>query len=185
MLIHYLGQQQYYAPPPTSSPPAQTAQAQYYPPPPQQTPPQATAYPPPPQQSSPQQSATYAPPPHAAQPPNFSHRTSYQQPAVASPPPAPAGPPEYHSPPSGAGGYPQEKQEMFDTNDQSALDHGAAPAAHFVGASATQDDVGTFNGGSFRISHRDSNTILTIQLAHGCPLTAKPGKSSSSRIQSI
>lgn len=32
-----------------------------------------------------------------------------------------------------------------------------------------------FNGGSYRISHRDSNTILTIQLAMGCPLGAKPG----------
>lgn len=37
------------------------------------------------------------------------------------------------------------------------------------------DDVGTFNGGSYRISHRDSNTIVTLQLAMGCPLTAKPG----------
>jgi len=37
------------------------------------------------------------------------------------------------------------------------------------------DDVGTFNGGSFRISHRDSNTILTVQLAIGCPLNIKPG----------
>ncbi|RJE19267.1 DUF124 domain protein [Aspergillus sclerotialis] len=37
------------------------------------------------------------------------------------------------------------------------------------------DDVGTFNGGSYRISHRDTNSVLTIQLAMGCPLTAKPG----------
>jgi len=35
--------------------------------------------------------------------------------------------------------------------------------------------VGTFNGGSYRISHRDSNTVLTIQLAVGCPINAKPG----------
>lgn len=41
--------------------------------------------------------------------------------------------------------------------------------------SATVDDVGTFNGGSYRISHRDCNTIITIQLAMGCPLDAKPG----------
>lgn len=40
---------------------------------------------------------------------------------------------------------------------------------------STQDDVGTFNGGSFRISHRDTNSILTLQLAMGCPLIAKPG----------
>lgn len=54
---------------------------------------------------------------------------------------------------------------------------GGAPAAgHFVGASATQEVVGTFNGGSYRISHRDTNTILTLQLAMGCPLHAKPGE---------
>ena len=54
---------------------------------------------------------------------------------------------------------------------------------HFVGAGANAapgtvaaDDVGTFNGGSFRVSHRDTNTILTIQLAMGCPFTVKPGK---------
>lgn len=52
---------------------------------------------------------------------------------------------------------------------------GAPPQGHFTGASATIDDVGTFNGGSYRISHRDSNTIVTIQLAVGCPLEAKPG----------
>jgi len=54
---------------------------------------------------------------------------------------------------------------------------GAPPAGHFIGATAAQDDVGTFNGGSYRISHRDSNTILTMQLAIGCPLVAKPGMS--------
>lgn len=35
--------------------------------------------------------------------------------------------------------------------------------------------MGTFNGGSYRISHRDTNSILTLQLAMGCPLTVKPG----------
>lgn len=35
--------------------------------------------------------------------------------------------------------------------------------------------MGTFNGGSYRISHRDTNSILTLQLAFGCPLTVKPG----------
>jgi hypothetical protein len=42
-------------------------------------------------------------------------------------------------------------------------------------SATNMDDVGTFNGGSYRISHRDTNTILTIQLAMGCPLVAKPG----------
>jgi len=57
----------------------------------------------------------------------------------------------------------------------SMLPGGAPPQGHFVGASATIDDIGTFNGGSYRISHRDTNTIVTIQLAIGCPLTVKPG----------
>jgi hypothetical protein len=63
----------------------------------------------------------------------------------------------------------------LDDNVPGNMPGGVPMQAHFVGASATQDDVGTFNGGSYRISHRDCNTILTIQLAMGCPLTAKPG----------
>lgn len=52
----------------------------------------------------------------------------------------------------------------------------SAPGGAGAGAAVlTTDDVGTFNGGSYRVSHRDTNTILTVQLAIGCPLTAKPG----------
>jgi hypothetical protein len=55
---------------------------------------------------------------------------------------------------------------------------GGAPAYDkFVGVVSTDaDDVGTFNGGSYRVSHRDTNSILTIQLAMGCPVMAKPGE---------
>jgi hypothetical protein len=63
----------------------------------------------------------------------------------------------------------------MDVSKPMNLDHGAPAAAHFVGASTTADDIGTFNGGSYRISHRDTNSIVTIQLAMGCPLTVKPG----------
>jgi hypothetical protein len=54
---------------------------------------------------------------------------------------------------------------------------GGAPAAgQFKGAQLTvADDVGTFNGGSYRISHRSTNTIITFQLAMGAPLEARPG----------
>lgn len=53
---------------------------------------------------------------------------------------------------------------------------GVPEGGQFVGTqAAAADDVGTFNGGSYRISHRDTNSILTVQLAMGCPLTAKPG----------
>lgn len=66
-------------------------------------------------------------------------------------------------------------QQALNDNAPGAMPGGAPAATHFVGAGATLDDVGTFNGGSYRVSHRDTNTIVTIQLAAGCPLTAKPG----------
>ncbi|KAB8073733.1 tryptophan RNA-binding attenuator protein-like domain-containing protein [Aspergillus leporis] len=44
-----------------------------------------------------------------------------------------------------------------------------------VVSTTSQDEVGTFNGGSYRISHRDTNSVLTMQLAMGCPIEAKPG----------
>jgi uncharacterized protein (AIM24 family) len=85
--------------------------------------------------------------------------------------------PYYPGPPADM--YPQEKQKEperpYNTSRQSTMPGGAPPQGHFTGASATVDDVGTFNGGSYRISHRDSNSIVTIQLAVGCPLEAKPG----------
>ncbi|RDL39066.1 Altered inheritance of mitochondria protein 24, mitochondrial [Venustampulla echinocandica] len=168
-------QQQHYAPPTSSPPPNQTTH-QFYPPPPQtSSPSQGGNYPPP--QATPPQQQQYAPPP------NFSHRTSYQQPAQA---PAAAAPqaqtalPSYEGPPQGFAPPPekvehQQEKATLDTSQPLNLDHGAPSSAHFVGASTTQDDVGTFNGGSYRISHRDTNTIVTIQLAMGCPLTVKPG----------
>lgn len=64
----------------------------------------------------------------------------------------------------------------LNTSQTGNLQAGAPAAGHFVGASSTQDDVGTFNGGSYRISHRDTNTIVTLQLAMGCPLQVKPGE---------
>jgi hypothetical protein len=68
---------------------------------------------------------------------------------------------------------PQEKGPVNTTQAQNMSD--GAPAAGHIGSLAQQDDVGTFNGGAYRISHRDTNTILTVQLAIGCPLHVKPG----------
>jgi len=171
--------QQQFAPPPSASPPvAQPGAAQYYPPPPQQSPPpsQHGSYPLPPQQQGQPLQQKFA------QPPNFSHRTSYQQPPQPVQPtatPAPA----YETPPPDGGfvGHHEKDEEDPDekplnTSATVNLFAGAPPATHFIGAHNTsQDDVGTFNGGSYRISHRDTNSIITIQLAFGCPLTAKPG----------
>lgn len=54
--------------------------------------------------------------------------------------------------------------------------YSGVPSGQFTGAQSVHgDSVGTFNGGSYRISHRDTNTVLTLQLAVGCPITAKPG----------
>lgn len=70
-------------------------------------------------------------------------------------------------------------EKPMNDDDSAHMPGGAPGAMHFVGVMATQDDVGTFNGGSYRISHRDANTILTIQLAKLAPLNAKPGRSRS------
>lgn len=86
-----------------------------------------------------------------------------------------AAPPTYPSDDDDDGQYQQDKPPM-DRNNSAHLSAGAPPAGHVTGAQASDDDVGTFNGGSYRISHRDSNTILTVQLAAGCPLSAKPGR---------
>lgn len=87
--------------------------------------------------------------------------------------------PDYQTPPTpgllspGLAGPGQPRP--FNTSRATNMPGGAPPPGNFIGASATIDDVGTFNGGSYRISHRDTNTIVTIQLAIGCPLTVKPG----------
>lgn len=70
--------------------------------------------------------------------------------------------------------------DLRDPSQQRSGPHmrGVPEQGQFTGAQSTEsasDDVGTFNGGAFRVSHRDTNSILTLQLAMGCPITAKPG----------
>ncbi|KAK5161413.1 hypothetical protein LTS14_001209 [Recurvomyces mirabilis] len=170
--------QQQFSPPPAAS----DRQQSYFPPPPGET-----------QQSS--VPTTYTPPPqHFAPPPSISPPlpdgnvgnalSSYngvsplatqEEKALPYYP----GPPQQSAPSDKSREMepelPMSPTRPFNTSRQSTMPGGAPPQGHFVGASATIDDVGTFNGGSYRISHRDSNTIITIQLAIGCPLTVKPG----------
>ncbi|WPH01739.1 Hypothetical protein R9X50_00459100 [Acrodontium crateriforme] len=191
-------QAQYFPPPPQASeqqhfePPPSDPQQQHFPPP--QTEHQQSYYPPPGQSQPTQDSQThYAPPPAFAPPPSVSPQqrdSSIAYGPTPSPPPQSEKPPTqalpyYPGPP--ANSYPAEKQQEpepapepaaqrpVNTSRPSQMPGGAPPPGHFVGASATIDDVGTFNGGSYRISHRDCNTIVTVQLAIGCPLTVKPG----------
>lgn len=117
-------------------------------------------------------------PSHLRTPSNVSQSPSQNPPQFAAPPSYPHG--------EGDGTYPPEKQQqqqqqppqpqLLQQPQPPVIDPTGAPAAgHFVGASAIVDDVGTFNGGSYRISHRDCNTVLTVQLAIGCPLEARAG----------
>ncbi|KAK3370319.1 tryptophan RNA-binding attenuator protein-like domain-containing protein [Podospora didyma] len=187
----------YYPPPPGAS-----GGRQNYPPPPMSAPPTQTkfSYPAPPSAS---QTKNYPPPPQAAQsssPPPKTASPAYplppqQQPQQFSAPPSALpshvrnqsaassqDPPQFSAPPT----YPQDEPDIQhteekghanqpDTTAAASLIAGAPVAGQFVGASAVVDDVGTFNGGSYRISHRDCNTILTVQLAIGCPLDARSG----------
>ncbi|KAK2597451.1 hypothetical protein QQS21_005921 [Conoideocrella luteorostrata] len=172
------GQHKNYPPPPRHTPSPQLshhASTQHFAPPPQHTPsPQihqqntAQQYPPPP---------TSPPAPNAQQQiPLAIRSSSISEPSKQSEHTKFDPPPPF---PDSDAAYPPEKatqqEEQLDTSDPTNLSSGAPPPGHFVGAGATVDDVGTFNGGSYRISHRDSNTILTVQLAIGCPFQAKPG----------
>ncbi|KAK7415368.1 hypothetical protein QQX98_005907 [Neonectria punicea] len=194
----------HYPPPPQHTPSPHphhgaTSSLSYSTPPQQQTP--SPQHPPPPQQPTP---GHYPPPPTSAPAQNYLQQQQ-QQPTPTppqghtqyAPPPGqqttmamrPVASPEqqqFDAPPpafqDNGSSYPPEKP-THDLNQQqqqqpqgiSMTGSGAPQTGQFTGASATHDDVGTFNGGSYRISHRDSNTILTIQLAMGCPVAAKPG----------
>ncbi|KKZ67075.1 hypothetical protein EMCG_07246 [[Emmonsia] crescens] len=131
-------------------------QGGYYPPPNQQQ-----AYPPPPGQGG------YPPPPQ-----NYNYPAPGGQPSPSYPPPPAGG--QISPPPNGGHPPPQQPSPLPEKMPHGP---GGAPAqGQFVGVqSTTADDIGTFNGGSYRISHRDTNTVLTLQLAMGCPMIAKPG----------
>ncbi|KAL4755519.1 hypothetical protein BDW72DRAFT_2880 [Aspergillus terricola var. indicus] len=147
------------------------------------------SFPPPPQPSPgfPQSSSGYPQPSPGFPPPNF----SYPPPPPTQQPPSQTEfpPPPSVSPPASEKTYVSHNQAAYAANvalPQSAPQSTTPPVSHgasqsvgggsFVGATSTAaDDVGTFNGGSYRISHRDSNTLLTLQLAVGCPLQVKPG----------
>lgn len=118
-----------------------------------------------------QQQQNYYPPP-----PGQNGGAGQAQPQFAPPPTAPQQQ-TFDPPPTEAKAVASSSIQPLDTSQAGPEMPGGAPSAvHFSGAYTTQDDVGTFNGGGYRISHRDSNTILTVQLAVGCPLTVKPGK---------
>ena len=133
-------------------------------------------------------------------PQNFSHGPHTNQNFAFQGPPQSTSPPAFSPPPQSE--YPPEKvtyqeQNAAAFNQNASIARPISPAvqqpaqmtkipggapAHgaFKGATATnEDNVGTFNGGSYRVSHRDSNSLLIIQLAIGAPLTAKPGMSIS------
>ncbi|KAF3089603.1 hypothetical protein TWF569_005598 [Orbilia oligospora] len=155
------------------SPPPQGG---YYPPPPEKgnypppsgAPPGQPSFAPPPQQSfAPPPQQSFAPPPNQFSPPPQEQRGSQQ---YFSPPPQNFGPPSGPPPPQQT--PQQQPQQNFQQGPPQAGP--SAPVAQ-VGGAISQELVGQFNGGSYRIDHRDSNTILTMNLAHGCPITAKPG----------
>src|ERR1700748_69778 len=135
-----------------------------------------THFPPPPPLPPPQQAppVQYAPP---AASPGYSPTPPTQQ--YSPPPSAALNAMSLNSPPTQVGAYRQSQEspapgETFNMNQANNTPGGAASAQHFASESHV-DDVGSFNGGAYRISHRDTNSVLTVQLAIGCPLHVKPG----------
>ncbi|KAI9720480.1 MAG: hypothetical protein M1828_005651 [Chrysothrix sp. TS-e1954] len=178
----------YYPPPPDSQPPPQNPDTYFAPPP------AARA------STSPMPGQAYYPPPPTAGPPRtdsssgpLSPRTPYASNYQSEPPTEDYAARSFSTPPPAAGhtgesqanGGSSETQQppLYQSMGRASLISSkqkpspapSAPVFTGAGAGAAGDDVGTFNGGSYRISHRDSNTIVTVQLAAGCPLQVKPG----------
>ncbi|KAI9855371.1 MAG: hypothetical protein M1813_009829 [Trichoglossum hirsutum] len=164
--------------PPPPGPPGYGQHPQYQQPQhPQQPPPHSA-----PQYSPPPQGQYFTPPQEKGEhPPPGSAQNFYPPPGAPQDGGYAQGPPPSASPHDAQRGYAQPSPQGFQPPgtplkaQMQQMPGGAPPAGQFVGVSATSDDIGTFNGGSYRISHRDSNTIVTMQLAMGCPITAKPG----------
>ncbi|KAJ5970700.1 Mitochondrial biogenesis protein AIM24 [Penicillium vulpinum] len=188
--------QQNYPPPPMTAPAhitsfaqsqnqIDTAPAFHYPPPPRQ-PSQNGVYPsvtPPAESPQPHRhtssSGGYVAPSNGgyAAPPSGGYPTPLSGGYAAPSSGGYAAPPKSVSPPQEL--VAQHNAAAFENNSLIGMKQmpGGAPAyGEFSGAGAnSRDDTGTFNGGSFRISHRDTNSVLTVQLAVGCPLTVRPG----------
>ncbi|GAP89531.1 putative duf124 domain-containing protein [Rosellinia necatrix] len=177
----YPAPQQSMSPPPKtgtpiSYPPPLTQQSFQSPPPQQsfQSPPLQQSFQSPPQQSfqSPPPQQSFSPPPQQQQHANLAIRNN----GVATPP---GNAPAYsEAAPNAPQGHPQEKASQPPSAGPTPAPNmsvGAPTPGQFVGTSPTVDNTGSFNGGSYRVSHRDCNTIITIQLAMGCPLIARPG----------
>ncbi|KUL88308.1 hypothetical protein ZTR_04906 [Talaromyces verruculosus] len=141
------------------APPTQQQQVQQPQPQPQNA--QQSHFPPPPNSRP----STTSPPPRFDASNNSAAAHQAAMLAAAQEAKLPLSPPPMSPPPTGR---PRMMMEQMP---------GGAPAVgQFRGAQATvADDVGTFNGGSYRISHRSVNSIVTFQLARGAPLEARPG----------
>ncbi|KAF2196227.1 hypothetical protein GQ43DRAFT_268883 [Delitschia confertaspora ATCC 74209] len=150
----------------------------YYPPPPDHSQGQVQQHFPPPSSGAQSYSSPPASSPPAGQqyPPPGQHQQQYGAPPQQHQYPPPGAPQHQYQQSLGGYGAPKPSQSPQPGYQQQAGTGAQQP--QFSGATATSaDDVGTFNGGSYRVSHRDTNSIVTIQLAVGCPVTAKPGKS--------
>ncbi|KAH9825835.1 hypothetical protein Tdes44962_MAKER03909 [Teratosphaeria destructans] len=118
------------------------------------------------------------PTPHPATPP---HRNSppHHRPPSPHPPQPPPTPPHHPPQPSPTTPAPLPTTTTTTTipleKPQPPTPHPPTTQPSFTGAGPSLDDTGSFNGGAYRISHRSTNTILTLQLAVGCPLHVKPG----------
>jgi uncharacterized protein (TIGR00266 family) len=95
------------------------------------------------------------------------------------PPPPPQGtyppPPQGYAPPGQQGGYgappgpppPQQQQQQQLQQQQQKQQHG--------GGQSASNESGSFHGGTFSVTHRDTNAVLTVDLQQGANVRSKPG----------
>ncbi|PNS19136.1 ERAD-associated E3 ubiquitin-protein ligase doa10 [Sphaceloma murrayae] len=128
------------------------------------------------QQQQQQQQQVYSPPPHQQTftPPPQHHLQQQQQYEQSQQSPPPQIPLQHRQ--SAYASPPQSPPLDRTTHQISNLSLSPTPVSQAPSIpNPSSDEVGTFNGGSYRISHRSTNTLLTLQLAINCPLIVRPG----------
>jgi uncharacterized protein (TIGR00266 family) len=86
-----------------------------------------------------------------------------------------------YPPPPPPGGHPYQQQhqqyppppQQHQPQQQLQQQQHAAPASHSQPTAPT--DSGSFRGGTYSVTHRDTNAILTIDLQQGAMVHSKPG----------
>ncbi|KAI9148833.1 hypothetical protein HJFPF1_10875 [Paramyrothecium foliicola] len=115
-----------------------------------------------------QPQGNYPPPPPVPPHPQQQYQQHPQQPQYSSPPPH--GAPQYQQPHQQQPPQQQQQQQL----QHQGSHHVPQPPAQ-AAAPLHPSDNGAFHGGTYSVTHRDTNAVLTVDLQQGANIRSKPG----------